>query len=117
MPNQIHMIILIELDGSGRTQFVPTISRIIKQFKGSITKQIGFSIWQLVYFEPILGRLVLPSFRAAVPQSGSKEGGARRTQFAAVILTSFRVTGDFVPRMASEYKINRSIDLREPHVN
>jgi len=27
-----------------------------------------------------------------------KEGGARRTQFAAVILTSSRVTGVFIPR-------------------
>ncbi|MEG1193928.1 MAG: hypothetical protein RSG50_12015 [Clostridia bacterium] len=33
-------------DENGRTQFAPTLSRIIKQFKGSITKQIGFSIWQ-----------------------------------------------------------------------
>ena len=36
MPNHIHMIIVIKSDSNGRTQFVPTISRIIKQFKGSI---------------------------------------------------------------------------------
>lgn len=46
MPNHIHLIIFIYEDSNGRTQFAPTISRIIKQFKGSITKQIGFSIWQ-----------------------------------------------------------------------
>ena len=46
MPNHIHMIIAIEPDSSGRTQFVPTVSRIIKQFKGSVTKKIGFSLWQ-----------------------------------------------------------------------
>ena len=44
MPNHIHMIITIDC-GGGRTQFAPTISRIIKQFKGIITKQIGLSIW------------------------------------------------------------------------
>ena len=53
MQNHIHMIAAIELDNGGRmddggrTQFVPTVSHIIKQFNGSITKQIGFSLWQL----------------------------------------------------------------------
>ena len=54
MPNHIHMIIAIESDNSGRTQFVPTISRIIKQFKGSITKQIGFSLWQARFYDEII---------------------------------------------------------------
>jgi len=54
MPNHIHLIIAISLDSSGRTQFVPTISRIIKQFKGSITKQIGFSIWQPRFHDRII---------------------------------------------------------------
>ena len=49
MPNHIHLIIFIYEDSNGRTQFAPTISRIIKQFKGSITKQIGFSIWQKTF--------------------------------------------------------------------
>ncbi|MEG2389244.1 MAG: transposase, partial [Clostridia bacterium] len=46
MPDHIHAIIMVLSDENGRTQFAPTLSRIIKQFKGSITKQIGFSIWQ-----------------------------------------------------------------------
>ncbi|MDR2558404.1 MAG: transposase [Oscillospiraceae bacterium] len=54
MPNHIHMIIVIEADNDGRTQFVPTISRIIKQFKGSITKQIGFSLWQPRFYDEII---------------------------------------------------------------
>ena len=54
MPNHIHMIIAIETDNSGRTQFVPTVSRIIKQFKGSITKQIGFSLWQSRFHDEII---------------------------------------------------------------
>lgn len=54
MPNHIHLIIFIYEDSNGRTQFAPTISRIIKQFKGSITKQIGFSIWQKSFYDCII---------------------------------------------------------------
>ena len=54
MPNHIHLIIFIHEDSNGRTQFAPTISRIIKQFKGSITKQIGFSIWQKSFYDRII---------------------------------------------------------------
>lgn len=48
MPNHIHM--LIRLDNIGRT----TISRIIKQFKGVITKKIGYSIWQKSFHDHIV---------------------------------------------------------------
>lgn len=54
MPNHIHLIIFIYEDSNGRTQFAPTISRIIKQFKGSITKQIGFSIWQKSFYDRVI---------------------------------------------------------------
>lgn len=54
MPNHIHLIIFIYEDSNGRTQFAPTISRIITQFKGSITKQIGFSIWQKSFYDRII---------------------------------------------------------------
>jgi len=52
MPNHIHMIIVIK--NNGRTQFVPTISRIIKQFKGSITKKLGFSMWHTRFHDRII---------------------------------------------------------------
>ncbi len=32
----------------------PTVSRIIKQFKGSISKQIGYSIWQKLFHDHII---------------------------------------------------------------
>ncbi len=54
MPDHIHMIIFIMPDETGRTQFAPAVSRIIKQFKGSITKQIGFSIWQKSFNDRII---------------------------------------------------------------
>ena len=53
MPNHIHMIIFISTQ-SGRTQFAPTVSRIIKQFKGSVTKQIGAPIWQRSFYEHVI---------------------------------------------------------------
>ena len=51
MPDHIHMILTIDTDENGRTQFAPTISRVIKQFKGSITKQIGRPIWQKSFYD------------------------------------------------------------------
>ena len=51
MPDHIHFIISIDADENGRTQFAPTISRVIKQFKGSISKQIGRPIWQKSFYD------------------------------------------------------------------
>ena len=38
----------------GRTMFAPTIDRVIKQMKGYITKQIGFSIWQKSFNDHVI---------------------------------------------------------------
>ena len=51
MPNHIHFIISINADETGRSQIAPTVSRVIKQFKGSITKQIGKPIWQRSFYD------------------------------------------------------------------
>ncbi len=51
MPDHIHFILSIDSDENGRTQFSPTISRVIKQFKGSITKQVGRPIWQKSFYD------------------------------------------------------------------
>ena len=59
MPDHIHLIISINTDESGRTRrgelrspvSAPTISRVIKQFKGSITKQVGRPIWQKSFYD------------------------------------------------------------------
>lgn len=32
----------------------PTTERIFKQFKGYITKRIGFSIWQKLYYDHVI---------------------------------------------------------------
>lgn len=51
MSDHIHMILVIDADPDGRTQFAPTISRVMKQFKGSITKQIGKPVWQKTFYD------------------------------------------------------------------
>ena len=32
----------------------PTLSNVINQFKGYITKQIGFPVWQKLFYEHII---------------------------------------------------------------
>jgi REP element-mobilizing transposase RayT len=62
MPNHVHMIVVIsevEIGGgtgieNGRTQFAPTVSRMVKQWKGAITKQLGFSPWQKSFHDRII---------------------------------------------------------------
>ena len=48
MPNHIHIIIIINEKNN------LTISRIINQYKGRITKTIGYPIWQKLFYEHII---------------------------------------------------------------
>ena len=56
MPNLVHMIISLSViqNADGRPRAAPTISRIINQFKGSISKQLGYSIWQKLFHDHII---------------------------------------------------------------
>ncbi len=55
MPNHIHLIIVLQtMDVNGRPQVAPTISRVVKQFKGAVTKQIGWSMWQKSFHNHII---------------------------------------------------------------
>lgn len=54
MPNHIHMILSIDEEIGGRTLFAPTISRVVKQFKEYVTKQIGYSMWQKSFHDHII---------------------------------------------------------------
>ncbi len=46
MPNHIHLLLQVKTDESGRPLVAPTISTVVQQMKGVITKRIGRSIWQ-----------------------------------------------------------------------
>ena len=54
MPDHIHMIITISQREAGRPQAAPTISRIINQFKGAVTKAVGRPIWQKGYYDHVI---------------------------------------------------------------
>lgn len=54
MPNHIHLLLQIKTHDNGRAMLAPTISRVIQQMKGSITKQIGFSVWQKLYHDHVI---------------------------------------------------------------
>lgn len=53
MPNHIHFILVIAPEG-GRPQVAPTVSRVIQQFKGAVTKRLGRSIWQKSFHDHII---------------------------------------------------------------
>ena len=67
MPDHVHLLLQIhEHDGramlapteigeaDGRAMLAPTISRIMQQFKGSVTKQLGMPIWQKGFYDHII---------------------------------------------------------------
>ena len=54
MPNHIHLLLRIDTDPEGHTMCAPTISRVIQQTKGFITKEIGHSIWQKLFHDHVI---------------------------------------------------------------
>lgn len=54
MPNHIHLLLQIQSDEHGRPMVAPTISTVIQQMKGHITKQIGHSIWQKLFHDHVI---------------------------------------------------------------
>ena len=55
MPNHIHLLLLIDtFNESGRPMVAPTISTVIQQMKGYVSKQIGFSPWQKLFHDHII---------------------------------------------------------------
>ena len=54
MPNHIHLLLSIEGDINGRPMVAPTLSRVIQQMKGYVSKQVGFSIWQKLFIDHII---------------------------------------------------------------
>ena len=58
MPNHIHVIIRIDTSGvfciDGRPMAVPTLSTVINQFKGKVSKMAGFHVWQGRFYDHII---------------------------------------------------------------
>lgn len=53
MPNHIHIILTVSQQ-VGRTMHAPTMSTVINQLKGYVTKQVGLSLWQKSFHDHIL---------------------------------------------------------------
>ena len=53
MPNHVHLLLMIDASG-GRPKVAPTVSRAMQQFKGSVTKQLGESIWQKGFHDHVI---------------------------------------------------------------
>ena len=56
MPDHVHMMIEIEkvIDEGGRPMVAPTISRVVQQFKGSVTKRAGKAVWQKLFYDHVI---------------------------------------------------------------
>ena len=54
MPNHIHLLLQINTDMDGRPMVAPTISTVVQQLKGAVTKQIGHSIWQKLFHDHVI---------------------------------------------------------------
>ena len=56
MPNHIHLLLQINTDVDGRPMAAPTISTVINQTKGIISKKAGFSVWQKGFYDHVIRR-------------------------------------------------------------
>ena len=54
MPDHIHLLLFIRTDEYGRPMVAPTMSRVVQQLKGYITKRIGCSIWQKLFVDHVI---------------------------------------------------------------
>ena len=57
MPNHIHLILFLsgrKSDEGGRPMTAPTVSQIVNQLKGAVTKAVGCSVWQKSFYDHII---------------------------------------------------------------
>ncbi len=54
MPNHIHLLLQIRCHSDGRPMVAPTISTVIQQMKGYVTKTLGFSLWQRSFHDRVV---------------------------------------------------------------
>ncbi|MBO5884087.1 MAG: transposase [Clostridia bacterium] len=54
MSDHVHLLLLIHADDCGRPMVAPTISRVVQQLKGYVTKRLGASIWQKLFFDHVI---------------------------------------------------------------
>ncbi len=51
MADHVHLVIFIEESGQAPP---PSLSRMVQQFKGAVTKRVGRSIWQKSFYDHVI---------------------------------------------------------------
>ena len=54
MPNHVHLLLRIGTDDFGRPMVAPTVSTVMQQMKGVVTKQFGKGIWQKSFHDHVI---------------------------------------------------------------
>ena len=54
MPDHVHLLLMICADENGRPMTAPTISWVVNQLKGNVTKRIGQAIWQKSFYDHVI---------------------------------------------------------------
>ncbi|MBR4933429.1 MAG: transposase, partial [Clostridia bacterium] len=54
MPDHIHLIVAVLPKTNEHPHAGPTVDRMVKQFKGAVTKRLGYSIWQRSFFDRVI---------------------------------------------------------------
>lgn len=54
MPDHVHILMIIRQDDTNDINNPPTISNIVNQFKGQVTKKLKKSVWQKSFYDHII---------------------------------------------------------------
>ncbi len=54
MPNHIHLLLQINTDDNGRSMIAPTVSTVVRLMKGTVSKQVGFTVWQKGFYDHVI---------------------------------------------------------------
>lgn len=54
MPNHVHLLLKICSGSDGRPMVAPTISTVVQQTKGAVSKQAGFPVWQKGFYDHVV---------------------------------------------------------------
>ena len=54
MPNHVHLLLEIAGTEDGRPMAAPTISTVINQMKGAVSRRAGNSIWQKGFYDHVV---------------------------------------------------------------
>ena len=54
MSNHIRLLLQINTDPDGRSVIAPTISTVVRLMKGAVSKQAGFTVWQIGFYDHVI---------------------------------------------------------------